>query len=138
MKQASQAKRSPLKIAAIVLAVVVVIVYVTAALAIGDIARGRDLGYNARSYLSPAERGRYDTLYETALLDMGKSAEYSAEVEECRALAFYYEQAVLEHAYRVAGNDAKADEFATRMSEYETELGSMAGKAADVRAFVEG
>ena len=67
---------------------------------------------------------------------MGEQASYSTEVEECRALAFYYEQAVLEHAYRATGETEKADAFANRMKEYESELGSLAKKADDVRSVV--
>lgn len=133
MKQATGTKKSPLRIVVIILAVIVAIVYAAALHGINESSRGYDLDYTARDYIYPAENGRYAQLYDTTVRDMEKKAEYSAEVEECRALAFYYEQAVLEHAYRTIGNDAKADEFAKHMGEYEQQLGSLAKKAADAR-----
>ena len=136
MKQVAASAKSPLKIAVIILAVIVVIVFAMAAYTIGESARGYSYDYDARDYVYSAENGRYGQLYDTAIRDMEKDAEYGAEVEECRALAFYYEQAVLEHAYRVTGDDAKADEFAARMAEYEAQLGSLSKKAADVRKAV--
>lgn len=136
MKNVTTAKQSPLKVVVIILAVIVVVLYGTAILSINETARGLNAEYDARDYLYSAEHGRYGNLYDTTLRDMGKKTTYSAEVEECRALAFYYEQAVLEHAYRVTGKTDKADAFAARMKEYESELGSLAKKAADVRAVV--
>ena len=136
MKNVTTAKQSPLKVVVIILAVIVVVLYGTAILSINETARGLNAEYDARDYLYSAEHGRYGNLYDTTLRDMGKKTTYSAEVEECRALAFYYEQAVLEHAYRVTGKTDKADAFAARMKEYESELGSLAKRAADVRAVV--
>ena len=138
MKQTRKAKRSPLKVVAAILAIVVTILFVSAGVQIADHSKGWTVDYDARDYLYPAESGRYGSLYDTAIRDMRKDKEYSAEVAECRALAFYYEQAVLEHAYRVAGNDAEADRFADRMEEYASQLGSMSGKAEAVRNAVEG
>ena len=136
MRQSAQKMRSPLKIVAIILAVAVVVIYAGAAYSIHDTSQGYVYDYDARDYLYPAENGRYGDLYDTAIRDMGKQTVYSAEVEECRALAFYYEQAVLEHAYRAAGENEKADAFAARMSEYEAQLGSLSKKAEDVRETV--
>ena len=136
--QEKRGKRSPLKALVILLAIVVVTLYVIAGTQISQAAQGRTVDYDARDYIYSAEYGRFGALYDTALYDMNKHAEYSAEVEECRALAFYYEQAVLEHAYREAGDDAKADEFAKRMEEYEAQLGSMSGRAEAVRKALAG
>ena len=69
---------------------------------------------------------------------MNKKTSYSVEIMECRALAFYYEQAVLEHAYRLAGESDKADSFAERMREYETQLGSLSSKTADAQKAAKG
>lgn len=136
MRQSAQKMRSPLKIVAIILAVAVVVIYAGAAYKIHDTSQGYVYDYDARDYLYVAESGRYGNLYDTAIRDMGKQVEYSAEVEECRALAFYYEQAVLEHAYRAVGDNGKADAFAARMDEYEAQLGSLSKKAKDVRETV--
>jgi len=138
MRQSAQKMRSPLKIVAIILAVAVVVIYAGAAYSIHDTSQGYVYDYDARDYLYPAESGRYGDLYDTAIRDMGKQVEYSPEVEECRALAFYYEQAVLEHAYRATGDIEKADAFAARMSEYGAQLGSLSKKAEDVRETVGG
>ena len=136
MARTGKRKRSLLGALVGIVAVLVVILFVSAGFRIADTAQGYTLRYDARNYLYSAESGRYGDLYETTLYDMDKDTSYSDEVAECRALAFYYEQAVLEHAYREAGDDAKADEFAARMAEYEKQLGSMSAKAADVRAAV--
>lgn len=138
MTKTKPAKRSPLKVVVAIVAVVVVFLFASAGFRISEYSQSHMADYNARSYIYPAEQGHFGDLYETTVQDMAKQAEYSAEVAECRALAFYYEQAVLEHAYRLAGDDAKADEFAKRMQEYEAQLGSMASKAALVRQQVSG
>ena len=101
-----------------------------------ETARVSHYDYDERDYLYPAESGRYGVLYDTAIQDMGKKTQYSAEVSECRSLAFYYEQAVLEHAFRTVGDNAKAAEFASGMAKYEADLGAMADKASDVRKAV--
>ena len=132
----AKTKQSPLRIVVVILAVIVVILFVSATLSISETARGTAPEYDARDYRYPAESGRYGMLYDTAIQDMGKHAAYSTDVGEYRALAFYYEQAVLEHAYRQAGEDAKADAFAERMKGYEEQLGSLSQKAADVRGAV--
>lgn len=129
---------SPLKVIVGIVAVIVVLVYALAALEISDTAKGRSYGYDVRDYLYAAENGRFGTLYDTAVHDMARQASYDAQVEECRALAFYYEQAVLEHAYRVTGDGEAADAFAQRMAEYEAQLGSLAPKAEAVRTAVAG
>ena len=128
--------RSPLKILVTIVAIIVVILFMSAGIRISDRSKGYSNEYDARDYLYPAEGGRFGTLYYIAVSDMDKNATYTSEVEECRALAFYYEQAVLEHAYREAGNDAKADEFAARMKEYEAQLGSMSSKTTAVEKAV--
>ena len=136
MTQVKKSSRSPLKIITAIVAVIVVIIFVAATYQIREVSQGRSVEYDARDYLYDAESGRFGQLYETTVRDMDKHATYSTEVAECRALAFYYEQAVLEHAYRTTGDDAKADAFAQRMKEYESELGSMSSKAADARKAV--
>lgn len=129
-------KRSALSVVVAIVAVLVVLVFAAAGFEIADTARGYSMDYDARDYLYAAESGRYGDLYDTAMRDMDKDATYSAEVMEYRALAFYYEQAVLEHAYRQTGGKEKADAFAQRMAEYESELGSMSPKAEDIRSRV--
>ena len=138
MKRAKNTKRSPLRIPAIILAVIVVGVFLSASYQIRDSSEGNTYDFDARNYIYPAENERFGDLYDIAVRDMGKKATYIDEVKECRALAFYYEQAVLEHAYRVAGDDAKADKFAARMDEYAEQLGSMSAKAAAVRESISG
>ena len=138
MTKAKSTKRSPLKIVAIILAVIVVVLYVSTGFTIWKHAGSNAAEYDSRDYIFSAERGRYGDLYDTTIRDMSKQAKYSTEVAECRALAFYYEQAVLEHAYRKCGDDAKADAFAERMKEYEAQLGSMSSKAQTVRDVVSG
>ena len=136
MTRARQSDRSPLKTLVIIVAILVVLTFMMAGYQINESAKGYSYDYDARDYVYSAEGGRFDSLYDTAVWDMGKHAEYSTEVQECRALAFYYEQAVLEHAYRAAGDNAKADEFAARMQEYEAQLGSMSSRAEAVRKLV--
>ena len=138
MTRAKNSARSPLRVPVIIIAVIVAVLFVSAAYKIADSAAVSSYGYSPSSYIYAAEGGRFGTLYDTATMDMEKHAEYSAEVAECRALAFYYEQAVLEHAYRKCGDDAKADAFAERMKEYEAQLGSMASKAQTARDVVSG
>ena len=133
MTNVGKKQRSPLVIVTAIVAVIVVILFATAAHGIADTAKGYSYGYDARDYLYAAENGRFGDLYDTAVRDMDKDADYSVEVSEYRALAFYYEQAVLEHAYRTAGDDETADKLAKRMEEYESQLGSMSAKAAVVR-----
>lgn len=133
MTRTNQSTRSPLKIVVAILAVIVVILYATAAFQIRETSEGYSIDYGIRDYIYSAESGRYGNLYDTALRDMDRQTSYGTEVAECRALAFYYEQAVLEHAYRAAGDTGKADEFAKRMEEYEAQLGSMSSKAELVR-----
>ena len=133
MTRARQGKVSPLKVVTAILAVVVVALFVSAGFQINEHSKGYSYDYDIRDYIWSAENGRYGDLYSTAVQDMNKHAAYSPEVLECRALAFYCEQAALEHAYRKAGDAAQADEFAARMEEYEAELGSMAPKAEAAR-----
>ena len=137
-KEIKQGKRSPLKILAVMLTIVVAVMFISAGVRISDHSKGYVIDYGIRDYIYSAESGRYGSLYDTAIHDMSRDAEYIVEVEECRALAFYYEQAVLEHAYREAGDSAKADEFADRMAEYELQLGSMSGRADAVKKAVSG
>lgn len=136
MTETKLKRRSPLKVVTAILAVVVVILYASAAYQINDYSKGHSLDYDTRSYIYPAENGRFGDLYDVTVRDMNKRTEYSAEVTECRALAFYYEQAVLEHAYREAGDDKKADEFAKRMEEYEAQLGSLSSRTKLVQSRV--
>lgn len=136
MTKKSHITRSPLRIIVTIVAIAVVILFASAGFQIADESRGVAYDCDSRDYIYPAENGRFGNLYEVAVRDMAKRTSYSPEVEECRALAFYYEQAVLEHAYREAGNDGKADEFANRMREYEAQLGSMSSKAEVVRKLV--
>lgn len=138
MTKAKQSKRSILKLIAAVLTVIVVVLYVSAVLQISRDAQGYTYDFGIRSYIYSAESGRFGELYETAVQDMDKDTSYTPEVAECRALAFYYEQAVLEHAYRESGDDAKADECAKRMEEYEAQLGSLSSKAEAVQKAVSG
>jgi len=133
MTKVKRGKRTPLKVIAAVLAVVVTVLFVSAGMQIAEHAHGYVSDYDARDYIYSAESGRFGSLYATAIRDMNKDAKRSAEVDEYRALAFYYEQAVLEQAYRAAGDSAKADEFADKMVEYETQLGTVKGKAESVR-----
>ena len=133
MMKAKRGERSPLKVVVTILAIAVAILYVSAGFRIASESEDYSIDYDARDYIYSAESGRYGDLYDTAVRDMNKRASYSAEVAECRALAFYYEQAVLEHAYRATGDDAKADAFAQRMKEYEAQLGSLSGKVKGVR-----
>lgn len=133
MTNANQSKRSPLKILVTIVAVIVVVLYLTAGVRIKGYSQGYAADFDARDYIYPAENERFGDLYDVAVRDMDKQASYTAEVAEYRALAFYYEQAVLEHAYREAGDTAKADEFAKRMGEYESQLGSVASRAEAVR-----
>ena len=138
MTQAKKSARSPLKIITAIVAVIVVILFVAAAFQIREVSQGRSVEYDARDYLYDAESGRFGQLYETTVRDMDKHTTYSTEVAECRALAFYYEQAVLEHAYREIGDDEKADQFAKRMEEYEAQLGSLSSKTEVVHKTVSG
>ena len=138
MKTKAKGKQSPLKVIVIILAVVVVFVFAMAINTINDSSRGSSYDYDSRDYIYAAERGRYGELYSTTLSDMEKHTEYGTEIAECRALAFYYEQAVLEHAYRATGDDKKADEFAKRMEEYESQLGSLSSKTKLVHKTVSG
>ncbi len=133
MTKANNTTRSPLKIVVTVIAVVVVILFVSAGFRISESSKGYSYEHSVREYVYPAESGRFGNLYEIAVRDMDKNTKYAPEVEECRALAFYYEQAVLEHAYRTTGNDGKADQFAERMEEYEGQLGSMSSRAEAAR-----
>ena len=136
MTQVKQRRRSPLKILVTVVAVIVVILYVAAGFQIKSHSEGYVYDYDTRDYIYPVESGRFGDLYDVAIRDMSKHAEYTEEVAECRALAFYYEQAVLEHAYRQAGDDEKADEFARGMEEYAQQLGSMSSRTEAVREAV--
>ena len=135
--QAKRRDRSPLKIPVIVVAVVVVFLFILAGFRINETSTGYSYDYGIRDYLYATENGRFGELYDSAIHDMDKQATHSAEVDECRALAFYYEQALLEHAYRASGDTVKADAFAKRMQEYEAQLGSLASKAKAVREAVE-
>ena len=138
MTNVAKRRWSPLKVITAIVAVIVVVLFITAASQIREVAQGHSIDYDSRDYLYSAETNRFGRLYDTTVRDMEKRASYSSEVAECRALAFYYEQAVLEHAYRTTGDTAKADEFAQRMEEYEAELGSLAPKAEAVRKAVSG
>ena len=133
MTRTNQGTRSPLKIVVGILAVIVVVLFATAGFQIRESSEGYSSEHGIREYIYAAESGRFGNLYDTTLRDMDRNASYDTEVAECRALAFYYEQAVLEHAYRTAGDTDKADEFAKRMEEYEAQLGSMSSKAELVR-----
>lgn len=136
MTQAKQSRRSPLKILVTAVAVVVVVLYVSAGIQVKSYSEGYVSDYDVRSYIYPVESGRFGDLYDVTIRDMNKKTEYSAEVAECRALAFYYEQAVLENAYRQSGDNEKADEFAKRMEEYAGQLGSISARAEAVREAV--
>ncbi len=133
MTRADISKKSPVKVLVIIVAIAVILVYISVAMLISDAAKGRSFDYDARDYLYSAENARYDNLYDTAIYDMERHAAYNDDVQECRALAFYYEQAVLERAYRESGDTAKADEFAERMKEYEAQLGTLSSRTKDVQ-----
>ena len=138
MMRAKQSERSPLKIIVAIVAVIVVILFLSAGFQIKSHSEGYTIDYDTRDYIYSAERGSFGNLYDVALRDMERHATYNPEVAECRALAFYYEQAVLEHAYRATGDDKKADEFAKRMGEYEAQLGSLSSKTKLVHKSVSG
>ena len=126
-------RRSRLRLVAIIAAVITLALLVSAGFRIKDYASGSMLTYDIRAYLYDADRGRFGDLYDTALQDMERNAVYSQEVAEYRALAFYYEQAVLEQACRSCGEDERAEEFARRRAEYEEQLCSLAARADQAR-----
>lgn len=136
MRNKSRSRHSKLRLVAVLTALLTLALLVSAGLRIKDYASGSVVTYDLRDYLYEADRGRYGYLYETALRDMNKNTSYSPEVAEYRALAFCYEQAVLEQAYRQVGQEEKAQEFARRRQEYEGQLGSLSPWADKIRQAV--
>ena len=76
--------------------------------------------------------GDYGSLYDTTIRNTIDGS-YKGEIPAYRNLAFYYEQAVLTHAYEENNDMQKAGVFRARMKDYEAKLGSLAGEAAKVR-----
>ena len=134
---AAAPKKPLIRIAVILTAIVTLIVFMIAMYKIRDAATSYSYGYKTTDYAYSASSGRYGDLYDTALRDMAEGKKYNGEVEELRALAFYYENAVLANAYRGAGDSAKADSFEEKMKAYEAELGSLSSYAAKVQANLE-
>lgn len=126
--------RSLLSLLTRILVVITVIVFLMAGFRIKDSSRNYSYTYDEDDYVWPLRNNNFGDLYNMAVSDMHRGKKYSKDVEECRALAFYYEQAVLEKAYRDNGYEDKADAFAQRKAEYAAELGSLASKTKDVDA----
>ena len=138
MRRNTVRRRPPLiRIAVIITALITLVLFGAALNRIRESSRGYSYYYKESNYAYPAASGRFGELYETALSDMMEDAKYSDEVKEYRALAFYYENAVLAHAYRECGDDTKSTHFEDKMKLYETALGSQAVKAAAVRGCVD-
>ncbi len=129
----SRTKKPLIRIAALIVALITVVLFAAAANKIRQAATPYSIDYRTTDYAYAASSGRFGDLYDTALRDMADGKKYSGEVKELRALAFYYENAVLANAYRGAGNTAKAAEFEDKMKALEAELGSLASSAEKVR-----
>jgi len=137
MKMKKTRNRSPLGLLTKILVVITVIAILTAVFRIRDYTRDYSYTYSESNYVWDLQGDRFGDIYSTAVRDMSKGKSYSKDVEECRALAFYYEQAVLEKAYRDNGFEEKADAFAEKKAEYADQLGSLASKAKSVEAQLE-
>lgn len=137
MRKRVKEKKSLLRIITRILVVITVIAYVMAAFRISNYSSNYYYDQKVSNYLYDIEANRFGGVYTTALDDMRRDISYDSDVMECRALGFYYEQAVLEKAYREAGNEEKARAFAEKKAEYEKELGSMASKIKDVEAILQ-
>ena len=122
-------KKSLLKLAVQGLLIITVILFLAAGFRIRTFSRGYPIRYDARDYVYSVEYNRFDDLYETTISHMERDVIYDEQVTEFRALAFYYEQAVLEKAYEEAGESEKAAAFREKKEEYRKELGSVSSKA---------
>ena len=123
---------SPLRFFAILATIVTVFMYLNAFAAIRESSRGYFYDYKESDYAYPLIDGDYGSLYQNAVRDMGRD-HYSGDIPAYRALAFYYEQAVLMRAYEEGGDAQKTEAFRARMNEYEAQLGPLAEEAAKVR-----
>ena len=125
-------KKSLLKLAVQALLIVTVIMFISAGVRIRNYSHGYAYNYSARDYVYDIENNRYGDAYYTAIDHMGRDVSYDEDESEFRALAFYFEEAVLEKAYREDGQTEKAEAFEAKKEEYRNELGSLSSKAKAV------
>lgn len=137
MKMKKSKNRSPLGLLTKILVIITIIAAIMAAFRIRENSRSYTYTYSESDYVWDLQNNRFGDMYDTAVRDMHREKNYSKDVEECRALAFYFEQALLEKAYRDNGFEEKADAFAEKKAEYADQLGSLASKAKDVDAQLE-
>lgn len=131
-------RKTPLRIISIILLVITIISLLTAFARIREESSGRYYDYKVDDYVRAIGWSNYGDLYNTALEDMVKGKKYDDQTMKCRNLAFYYEQAVLERAYRETGDTEKADLCLERMKEYENNLGEFSEKVEDVQKHISG
>ena len=134
MKNRSKVRESKslLRLLVYILLVITLLLFIVAGVRIRGYSRGYQYNYKASDFIYDAEKDRFGRLYTTAISDMERDASYDSDVQEFRALGFYYEQAVLEKAYRDAGMTEKADAFKAKKEEYGEALGSLASKVSAV------
>ena len=125
-------KRSPLRFFTVLVTIITVFMFLNAFASIHEASYGYYRDYKERDYAYNLIDGDYGSLYETAIQDMDNT-HYTGDIPAYRALAFYYEQAVLARAYEENGDTQKAEAFRARMKEYETQLGPLTEEAAKVR-----
>ena len=131
-RTANKPKRSPLRFFTILVTIITVFMLLRAFGEITRASRGYYYDYRESDYAYSVMDGDYGALYDTTIRNAREST-YKGDIPAYRNLAFYYEQAVLAHAYEENGDAKKAEAFRARMKEYEAQLGSLSGEAAKVR-----
>ncbi len=68
----------------------------------------------------------YDYLLDAVYKNEVRNVEKEGDMEALYAVAYYYENAMMYHAYQTAGNTAEAKARYEKMSEYEAQMGEYA------------
>lgn len=130
-------KGSPLRILVSILAVVTVILFVSAFFRIMNSASGYRTIYSTDDYIRAAEYNRFDDLYNSAIYDMKRDQKYSPETEELRSLAFYFETALVRKAYNDAGEVEKAKSLDAKLNEYAEGAGTFSSMIEKIESGLE-
>ena len=136
-KKKVKTKKSLLRVIVEILLVITIILYLSAFFRIRENSRGYIYDYSARDYVYDTEANRFGRVLYTATEDMARGATYDNDEEEFRALGFYFEQAVLEKAYREEGKLEEAEAFKAKKEEYLDKMGSLSSKAAIVEEMLD-
>ncbi|MBO5209560.1 MAG: hypothetical protein J6B68_09490 [Lachnospiraceae bacterium] len=110
----------------IIIVLSVVLFFLTIAFLIGIMDYQRGYKVTESDMINYVRYQEYDSLVDTVYNNEANGVKHTGDMEELYAVAYYYENAVLYHAYQVSGDSKGAQEKYHKMEEYESQMGDYA------------